>query len=293
MSSKHFNPKFKKQRKLKYLKIELPDFQKSRRDEKLSPDEMRIKMKKDGTFPPRNFEERPINIASTGGIFEEYVPPEGDGKSSLISKDGAKQRFTELEKKGKSFMQLRKIRQFDEDLTTKEFAQTSQDIMIEAHKLLENVIENEDRLHELVTERAHPIMTFGLDRKSFRWNFIESVEPPRVVHVRTTEMLAKDNIYGQITIRMHTKQTLAIYDQFGRLMYGNENIAKNVLEYIVMEKHLANEYGVWRIHDKIVPSWMRARDPLIKTYRQVEFNPIEDTTNNTDEGSDVKKEIAQ
>jgi large subunit ribosomal protein L45 len=49
-------------------------------------------------------------------------------------------------------------------------------------------------------------MTHTLTKRTFRWNFIESIEPPRVVHVRTTEMLAKTNLYAQVTVRMHTKQ---------------------------------------------------------------------------------------
>ena len=54
-------------------------------------------------------------------------------------------------------------------------------------------------------------MAAGLDTKSFRWKFIETVEPPRVVHVRTTEMLSKDNLYGQVTVRLHTKQVRESY----------------------------------------------------------------------------------
>ena len=49
-------------------------------------------------------------------------------------------------------------------------------------------------------------MTFGLETKTFRWNFIESIEPARVVHVRTTDMMSKDNMYGQVTVRFHSKQ---------------------------------------------------------------------------------------
>lgn len=39
-----------------------------------------------------------------------------------------------------------------------------------------------------------------------------------------------------------------------------------MLEYIVFEKHLANEYGVWRIHGKIIPSWMTPTDIAEGTY---------------------------
>ena len=45
-----------------------------------------------------------------------------------------------------------------------------------------------------------------------------------------------------------------MYDRFGRLMHGSEVVGKDVLEYVVFEKHIANTYGTWRIHDKIVPS---------------------------------------
>jgi len=59
---------------------------------------------------------------------------------------------------------------------------------------------------------------------------------------------------------------LAIYDRFGRLMQGSEILKKDVLEYIVFERHMANEYGSWRLHDKIVPSWINATDIAESTY---------------------------
>ena len=49
------------------------------------------------------------------------------------------------------------------------------------------------------------------------------------------------------------------YFRFGRLIHGSETIAKDVLEYVVFEKHLANVYGVWRMHAKIIPDWMPPR----------------------------------
>ncbi len=45
--------------------------------------------------------------------------------------------MTELEKKGRSMMQVRKIRQFEEGFDTKKFAQQALDVYIEAHQLLQ------------------------------------------------------------------------------------------------------------------------------------------------------------
>lgn len=55
----------------------------------------------------------------------------------MLKYQGAKQRFTELEKKGKSLLQVRKIRQFEENFDSKEFPDKALEIYVEAHKLLE------------------------------------------------------------------------------------------------------------------------------------------------------------
>lgn len=49
-------------------------------------------------------------------------------------------------------------------------------------------------------------MTLELANKTMRWNFIQSLEPSRVVHARCTDMLSKENVYAQLTVRIHTRQ---------------------------------------------------------------------------------------
>ncbi|KAM7315845.1 hypothetical protein ISCGN_005628 [Ixodes scapularis] len=109
--------------------------------------------------------------------------------------------------------------------------------------------------------------------KTLRWQFIKSLEPPRAVHVRCEDLISKDNMFGQVTVRMHTQQTLAVYDRFGRLMHGSEVMAKDVLEYVVFEKHLSDLYGTWRVHSKIIPEWQPVKDPVFKTYVKPEPEP--------------------
>ncbi len=59
---------------------------------------------------------------------------------------------------------------------------------------------------------------------------------------------------------------MAVYDRFGRLSHGSEVIAKDVLEYVVFEKHLANEYGIWRVHAKIIPPWLNTEIDSPRTF---------------------------
>lgn len=53
----------------------------------MSKEEIRSKMKEKGVLPQAQWMERPLFISSTGDIFEPYVPPEGDGKVSFITKE--------------------------------------------------------------------------------------------------------------------------------------------------------------------------------------------------------------
>ncbi|XP_071478311.1 large ribosomal subunit protein mL45-like [Diadema antillarum] len=220
-------------------------------------------LRKAGIRPGQQYQERPITITCTGDFFEPYVPPEGDGKASSLSTEGAKQRLERVKNVGITQFNQRKIRQFEPEFTMTDFAYQAQQIYVDAH----NALQDFDRhlLHSLVTEKCYPEMIAGFRYKTIHWKLLESVEKPRVVHIRCTDMINKGNIYGQVTVRLHTKQTLAIYDRFGRLMVGSEDIPKDVLEYVVFEKHLPHRYGRWRMHGKIIPEWADHREPVIRT----------------------------
>uniref|UniRef100_A0A2M3Z773 Large ribosomal subunit protein mL45 n=1 Tax=Anopheles braziliensis TaxID=58242 RepID=A0A2M3Z773_9DIPT len=261
--TKHWDPKWKRLRKAKFIKIDIPNL--NERPEDLTQEQIKTRMKERGILPPRPWLERPFYISCTGGVFEPYVPPEGDGRMSAISREGAKQAIEQLEKKTKSMMAIRKIRSYDEDFDARDFASQAQDIYIQAHQTM--CEKNKYKLREIVTERAYPELMHNVADKTIHWQFIKSLEPPRVVHARCTDVITKENIFAQVTVRFHSQQLLAIYDRFGRLMHGSETIQKDCLEYVVFEKHLANEYGVWRLHEKIIPDWMPPKAPAYITYR--------------------------
>lgn len=46
------------------------------------------------------------------------------------------------------------------------------------------------------------------------------------------------------------------------MIFGSDVVAKDVLEYVVYEKHIVNQYGMWRIHGKIIPDWMPSKEPV-------------------------------
>ncbi|KAL6034347.1 hypothetical protein STEG23_029733 [Scotinomys teguina] len=121
-------------------------------------------------------------------------------------------------------------------------------------------------------------MVWDLKYKTVHWSFVESLGSAQLVHVHSSGLVNQSNMYGQVTVCLHTRQTLAIYDCFGCLMYGQEDVPKDVLEYVVSERHLMNQYGSWRMHAKIVPTWAPAKQPILKTLMipGLQLNPWEE-----------------
>ncbi|NXK95020.1 RM45 protein, partial [Formicarius rufipectus] len=163
-------------------------------------------------------------------IIDPYVPPEGDARLSSLSKEGLKQKVDRLKQTAAS--------------------QLAKPICCNWVCFLCSF--NKQKLHSLVTERCYPEMVRGNRYKTIRWGFVESLEPPRL------PLPHLGGFFGLFS------QILAIYDRFGRLMYGGEEVPKDVLEYVVFERYLVNPYGSWRMHGKIIPEWAPPKDPIIK-----------------------------
>lgn len=87
--NKHWNPKWKKERRQKVIKIKLPSFEDNEDEDptKLDKEQIRSRMKEHGFLPQKTWQEKPAFISSTSSIFESYVAPEGDGKYSAITKE--------------------------------------------------------------------------------------------------------------------------------------------------------------------------------------------------------------
>ena len=253
-NNRHRDDRYRKERSRKLWRLELPDFDEIRRKEKsssprLSPDEIRARFKEKGISPPNPWNERQVFQPCTMSVIEAYKPYESDGKSSsLITK--IKNPLSE----GKEFVKNRRtlgaIRSYEgEEFNLDDFATQAKEVYIKAHELLS--AENDPKIFDYVTEHCWPIMTAGLKKRTIIWKYLDDIEPPAVVHLRAGELISKTNQYAQITVRFHSKQIMAVFDRHGRLILGSPTDVKEVLEYIVFEKYLSNEYGEWRLHQRI------------------------------------------
>ena len=46
-------------------------------------------------------------------------------------------------------------------------------------------------------------------------------------------------------------KVMAIKDKHGRHITGSDKEVKEVVEYVVFERHLTNKYGVWKVCGKL------------------------------------------
>ena len=213
----------------------------------------------------------------------------GDGKASNLKEKGIELKDGGMGW-GKSLRAKRKMRRYEDDFDETEFAEKAVDIYIKAHEAL---AEGDTKtLHDTATEKAFPEMMHNVNKKSIRWSFIKNLEAPKTVQIRANSVMKDADLFAQITVRIHSRQTLAVYDRFGRLIHGHPLTAKDVLEYVVFEKHITDTEGSWRIHGKIIPEWAPNRDGSKLTH--VVRNDVEiEEEDVVDDDDDVDEERAK
>lgn len=106
-------------------------------------------------------------------------------------------------------MAIRKIRSFEDDFDTTDFCKTAENIYIKSHEML--ALKDKYKIREFITERAYPEVMHNIRDKTINWKFIKSIELPRIVHARCTDIITKENIFAQLTVRFHTQQVRHLF----------------------------------------------------------------------------------
>ncbi|VDM63474.1 unnamed protein product [Angiostrongylus costaricensis] len=286
----HVNEKmFRKLRGKKTVVLDLPDDEERRHQETLTPSQLRIELLRKGINPykevqPRAWQESQITMQSflliqyspsLDGVIDPFVTPEETLPIFSGGIDGVKEKGEELKQRmlhryhnwrnGTSRIRKKEgFEKFDAKvnadwpggvsrvpnfvLMLQLFGPTADFIYEEAHRAL--MKRDKPTLHKCITEHAFT-----------------------VVSVRCADHPYKSgNDIAQITVRMRTKQKLAIYDRFGHLLLGSETEPREVVEYVVFENHIAVIDGTWRLHDKVYPKWVTPKQGAHTTLALGEAN---------------------
>jgi len=159
--NRHWDPRWRKARAWKVLRMDLPDFefQRRRARDETTPEELREYMKKMGMNPMAQAPP-PTYISSFGTVLDTYVPPEGDGKASWSGsgsgfKEGVREKLGQTKDRlvkdaplvGKTKRALKKIRSYEEDWREEEWVEEAQEVYKAAHFALAEG--DEDKMHRV------------------------------------------------------------------------------------------------------------------------------------------------
>ncbi|RKP11704.1 Tim44-like domain-containing protein, partial [Piptocephalis cylindrospora] len=91
------------------------------------------------------------------------------------------------------------------------------------------------------------------------WTMHEEVTPPRIMAAYIGSLADKLLLF-QIVVRLHTKQSVALYDEYDRLINGDPNKPQAIEEYVVFEK-MSNDNTPWRVYGKTSLPQVNSRKP--------------------------------
>lgn len=194
--------------------------------------------------------DRPIIIDSPGAIFSDYLPIR---RYYFFTPWGIKERWNALKNGLWTVYSLAVIRKYIKPFKIREFAEQAQNIYIDVNKAL--ISKSKKDLQEVVTNKVYTALSndFFPPQKNLHWRFVSAVTRPRVLHVRVASVEKKQNLFVQVTVKIHSKQVMAIKDKHGRHITGSDKEIKEVVDYVVFEHHLTNKYGVWKVCGKLHP----------------------------------------
>lgn len=194
--------------------------------------------------------DRPMFIDSPGMIFSDYLPIR---RHFFFTPAGLMERWNALKNGLWTIYSLVHVRKHCKPFKLKEFAKQAQDLYIEVNNAV--MSKDKHKLQDLATSSTYLSLRkeFFTADKNIHWRFVSTVTRPEVVHVRANPVEEKTNVFAQITVKIHSKQVFAEKDKYGRHVKGSDKQVKEVVDYVVFERHLSNKYGKWRVCGKLFP----------------------------------------
>ena len=128
---------------------------------------------------------RPKLLACSTGVYDPYKPPESHSKTPYAL---SKALLQPLKMKDRFF--LRRIRQSMDDFDKSQFLETANDVYKKLFLTLSRrpLAKMEDLL-KYCTEHCYPILTNGLERCQIKWQYVDTVEPSRIVAAKVDSVM--------------------------------------------------------------------------------------------------------
>ncbi|EDQ89156.1 uncharacterized protein MONBRDRAFT_25808 [Monosiga brevicollis MX1] len=208
-----------------------------------------------------------LRQSNLGQIHDVWVPVPAEFSAPLLSAEGLRQRWEHLKKRVYSTYSAGMLRRNEKDWQPIPFAQDAQDKYIAIAKSFASYVviklgvvpllnpfalpfsmsnPSKQTLRTLATDDCALRLRSEFASKPHTWKLLEVVERPQVVFVNLIPVNSKENLYAQITVKLHLKTELKYHK-------ASQPVINDIPEYIVLERHIVDSRSQWKIAGNIMP----------------------------------------
>eukprot|EP00123_Amoebidium_parasiticum_P008000 comp18513_c0_seq1/m.19912 comp18513_c0_seq1/g.19912 ORF comp18513_c0_seq1/g.19912 comp18513_c0_seq1/m.19912 type:complete len:276 (-) comp18513_c0_seq1:505-1332(-) len=220
---------------------------------KMMKDIMKEEMKKPGFRPPTDIADyQKIPILSLGQLVIESPPFEKDQMKSIFSKDGFGQRWQNFKGMFQSTIGVAIAKRHMKGFKVREFAEQVEQVYIRVNTAL--ATGDSETLKTSVTGNVYlKMIENGPKRKGKvtpMWKVEQIMERPRMVALRAIQVESAQDTWIQVMVRLHHRQVWN--GAFKGFSNDNTVTHQEVIEYVVLERHVVDPDSQWLICGKIV-----------------------------------------
>ncbi|KAI8346402.1 hypothetical protein B0O80DRAFT_430883 [Mortierella sp. GBAus27b] len=188
------------------------------------------------------------------GIMDSYVIPEKENRPSLFQDYKKWIKYAKLRMRNTGMTAASTLgmswRLKDFGITGR-FISESED----AYIAMNEAFAKGDRvfLEEMCTPSMYQKLKGELkDRVGrYEWKYHGAIEKPQIMSIRQGQI--GGFVLVQIIVRLHTNQSMGVYDKKNKLVAGDLKKVVPVLEYIVFQRYITDPSDNWKILGKAAP----------------------------------------
>jgi large subunit ribosomal protein L45 len=199
-----------------------------------------------------------IHMSSPGIIFDPFIPRRTRLlMSSLLTSEGWQERWKQLRTRIRATLAVIMIKRRIRGWTSHEFVNEAERIYIQMNEALAN--EDKNRLHELTTETFYRELRREWSRLHHEkgvynlWRYFGRIDKPQIANLVIARTPDKKAEFAQITVNLHSFQSLCVYSKEHRILSGNLEKSIPVNDVLVYERSLMDPNGRWRICARLIP----------------------------------------
>ncbi|KAJ1969050.1 hypothetical protein H4R35_006251 [Dimargaris xerosporica] len=190
-------------------------------------------------------------ILTDFGVVSNFVPVPRSQRPSLFTKLGFKYAVKNWRTSWATTLGIATLKSKLGSFTSAGFL----DEAVSIYEIMNESFASGDR--KLIQHVCVPVMASKLKsdikKRSYtmEWQSHGQVEDPRVVSV-VAGRLAEDIILAQATVRLHTKQSMTVYNKQHKVVSSNKDKPISVLEYVVYQRIISSfDKSHWQIYGKL------------------------------------------